>query len=78
MTMRSVPERIVSSGLTRAGQINYVVAREAEKWILHHPADNPLQGSDLPTRARITDEVVSRRMNPDGTVYEIHRVGKRY
>lgn len=78
MTMRSVPERIVSSGLTRADQINYVVAREAEKWILHHPADNPLDGMDLPPRASITDEVVSRSMNSDGTVYEMHRFGKCY
>lgn len=77
MTMSSVPERIVSSGLIRARQINYVVAREAEKWILHHPADDPLDGLDLPPRACITDEVVSRSMNSDGTVYEIHRFGKR-
>lgn len=77
MTLRRAEEQIVPSGQTRARQINYCVAVEAEKWIMHHPADAPLNGIEMPPKGRIVREFVGSRIDADGNYRELHRVVKR-
>jgi hypothetical protein len=38
--------------------INLNVAAQAHRWIVHHPADEPLQGVELPPRTEWADELV--------------------
>jgi hypothetical protein len=71
-------EQVVKSGLTRARQINSIVASQAERWIFHHPDDaHLLLDLDLGPRMQMVDEVVSVRQ-VDGTIRERHRIVKRH
>jgi hypothetical protein len=69
-------EQVVRSGLTRARQINSIVASQAERWIFYHPDDAHLLDLDLGPRMQLVDEVVSVQQ-VDDTVRELHRLVKR-
>ena len=77
MHLQATAERVSVSGEVRASQINLGVASEAEKWIFHHPSDDPLAGQSIPPRTKMSEEVVNRRVESDGTVRELHRIIRR-
>jgi hypothetical protein len=64
-------------GATRARQINLSVIEHAHRWIFHHPDDEPLQEIDIPPLKAIVSELVNVRKNSDGTVEEVHHLGRR-
>lgn len=74
---QSGAEAVVRSGATRARQINAAVAREAVRWILHHPDDDPLNGLQVPDPPTLTHRVVGSRVAEDGTVRVLHHISKR-
>lgn len=55
--------RIQKGHDSMAAEVNRLVAAQAERWILHHPDDEPLEDLDLPPRAIWSDELVEVREN---------------
>lgn len=56
----------------RAIKANALVASGAERWIVHHPDDDPLRGLVIPERPEMTKETQSLLL-PDGSVMEATR-----
>jgi hypothetical protein len=74
--VRAGAEKIVSGSPTRARIINVAVAEQAERWIFHHPDDDPLAEVALGPRRQLVDEVVDVVQEGD-QVRELHRFVKR-
>ena len=55
-----------------ASSVNRLVAAQAERWIMHHPGDNPLKGVQLPERGRWGDELVAVHEDTDGNRSETY------
>jgi len=70
-------DQTVRSGLTRARQVNYSVAVEAQKWIMHHQDDAPLTGVRLPPLGRFVSEYVHETVSNDGEVRQLFQIIKR-
>lgn len=68
-----LPDLKAPEGPDRIAQIvNRKVAEQAERWIIHHPADSPLDGRPLPPPTEWADELVGIEEN-DGYRREIYR-----
>lgn len=71
-------EKISSAGLVRAQQVNESVARNAHRWIFHHPDDEPLSELALPPIEEIAAETVVQYRNPDRITAQAHIRARRY
>jgi len=49
-------ESRVQAPMSKARKINKLVASQAERWIFHHPVDNPLDGLEVHGRAAFIEE----------------------
>lgn len=70
-------EKESSAGAVRARQVNQSVARNAHRWIFHHPLDAPLGSFDVPAVEQLATEIVATRPGPEGGVWELHRMFSR-
>lgn len=50
-------EQVVMAPLSKAAKINRLVASQAERWIFHHPDDEPLQGLELTSRMGLVERI---------------------
>ena len=73
---RQGEEKIVHSGLTRARQINSMVASQAQRWIFHHPDDGHLLDLDIQPQMKLASEVIPVQHGED-VAGEIHRIIRR-
>jgi len=69
-------EGIFHASEGRQRQVNKAVAEAAERWIYHHPDDDPLRGLSLAPPMRFVDEIVGVILDGD-YVREQHRLVKR-
>lgn len=69
-------EMISGAPLTRARQVNRLVAQNAHRWIYHHPQDEGLAGAELPSPVRWVEETADVLL-PDTEVRELRRPVRR-
>ena len=69
-------EKVSVGTAARARHVNRAVAAGAQRWIFHHPADDPLDGLELPAPSQFVDEIESTVVEGD-MIRERHRFVKK-
>ena len=69
-------EGVVDAPLSKAAKINSLVASQAERWIFHHPSDDPLAGLALSARTGLVYETVDL-VEGGEVVGELHGLARR-
>ena len=71
-------DRLVDGGRTRMLQVNNSVASTAEKWIYHHPDDDPLAQLEIGPPVQLEMNSVARtESDANGVSRELFRIAKR-
>ena len=66
-------EKLVQAPMSKARKINKLTASQAERWIFHHPDDDPLDGLDVSGRTGFIEKVDELVENGE-VVGEVRRV----
>lgn len=77
MSTRRVDEAVTAAPLSRARQVNQLVAQQADRWIYHHPEDDGLGDAVLPPRERFVQETVDVTVTPTEVRELVHVVRRR-
>jgi hypothetical protein len=77
MSTRRVDEVVADAPLSRARQVNQLVAQQAHRWIFQHPDDDGLGDAVLPPRERFVRETVDVTVTPTEVRELVHVVRRR-